>query len=918
MLGMATDRVPPGWRPGRHQLQNRVHAGRLVAWLPKEPLAAFRFLFLIFSLLSVAALLPRLLLQPSVSGWRHIAAFVGLAYLCWWWIHGYRRDRFHLAGDVLEYLALLSVTLAVADPQALVGALYIALNFRSSYGSAARAVGGAGVYAVVFVVGSVPSSARTDPTQIATSVGFLLIGLIVHLLAATLQRQARRQARDSVLSRAASALVAARDRQDVYLATGEALAGLGLEIPGSRLRLLVGSADQMEVVAAAGVGSETVRGSRLDGQELLGSASAAVSRGRPSRFEPPAGSLSALALPPGTQGILAMPLMARGDIKGVLVVAGTGDLPEGAAEALDRLAAETALSLEGVGLTEQFRSLVQNSSDVYSVVSADGTIQYQSPAVERVFGHPAARMVGRDVERLIHPDDAPRLRSSLAEAAAAPGAGLTLEARWRHGDGSWRDAEIVVTNLQEDPAVRGIVLNVRDISERKSLEAELQHRALHDPLTDLANRSLFRESSSRSLARAAREDRSVAVLFLDVDDFKQINDSLGHAAGDRMLQAIAERLRSCIRAYDVAARLGGDEFGVLVEESDVGVATAVADLIMRSMEKPILLVGHQVTVGCSLGIAVSDPERADVDELLRNADAAMYMAKSRGKGRYEIFEPTMHRSALERMEAVAELRKALDQDQFVLHYQPIVSLSDGTLTGVEALLRWEHPERGTIPPLDFIPTAEESGMIVPLGRWVLEEACRQMSLWDRRSSRAAEMSMSVNVSVRQLQEPEFVDDVASALRAANLDPSRLTLEITETVLIRDVEQSMARLQDLHDLGVRIAVDDFGTGYASLGYLARFPIDILKIDRTYISGSESSDATAVSDLTPVMVSIGQTLGLHTLAEGVEHPEQVGRLRDLGFDSAQGFLFARPASADEIEELLDVKGPAAESAPRAAGL
>ncbi|HEV3474283.1 MAG TPA: EAL domain-containing protein, partial [Actinomycetota bacterium] len=765
----------------------------------------------------------------------------------------------------------------------------------------------------VFVTGGVPSHVPID-TQIASSVGFLLTGLIVHLLAATLLRQAKTQARDSVLSRAGSALVAARDRQDVYLAVDEALVGLALEVPEAQFRLLVGGVELMEVVAAAGAGAEDVRGSRFDGHELLGSAAAAVRRGRPTRFEPPAASVKALALPTGTDRALAMPLMARGDIKGVLVVATRGPLPEGAAEALDRLAAETALSLEGVGLTEQFRSLVQNSSDVYSVVSADGTIQYQSPAVERVFGHPAARVVGRNVDRLVHGDDAPRLRSVLVEAAAAPGAVLNVEVRWRHGDGSWRNAEIVVTNLQDDPAVRGMVLNVRDVSERKRLEEELQHRALHDPLTDLANRSLFRESAGRSMARASREGKSVAVLFLDVDEFKHVNDSLGHGAGDRMLQAIAERLRSSIRAYDVAARLGGDEFGVLLEEADERVAKAVADRVMKSMERPILLVGHQMTVGVSLGIAVSEPEHTDVDELLRNADAAMYMAKSRGKGRYEFFEPTMHTSARERLEAVGELRKAMDEQQFVLHYQPIVSLSDGTLTGVEALLRWEHPTRGTVQPMEFIPLAEETGMIVPIGRWVLEEACSQMSQWDRRVSRAPEMTMSVNVSVRQLQEPDFVSDVEAALRAANLEPSRLTLEITETVLIRDVQQSLTRMEELHELGVQLAVDDFGTGYASLGYLARFPIDILKIDRTFISGSGSG-----SDLTPVMVSIGQTLGLHTLAEGVEHPEQVGQLRKLGFDSAQGFLFSKPASAEEIERLLDVRPTtAADLETRAAGM
>jgi diguanylate cyclase (GGDEF)-like protein/PAS domain S-box-containing protein len=599
------------------------------------------------------------------------------------------------------------------------------------------------------------------------------------------------------------------------------------------------------------------------------------------------------------QQALGIPLRPHGELTGVIFVATDESLPAWVEEGLDPLAALTSLALESAALDEQFRSLVQNSSDVITIVSPDGMVRYQSPSVEGVFGHPSESLVGSKISNVLHPEDGIRLLSFLEEAAFEPGATFTLEVRWRHGDGTWRHAETVVNNQMEDPGIQGLVLNTRDVTERRRLERELEHRALHDSLTDLANRALFKESVELALARTGRSGGSIAVLFFDVDDFKDVNDSLGHAAGDRLLEAVAERLRGSVRPYDVAARLGGDEFGVLLEEADAAAASGVANRILESLREPVEVLGRRISVGASLGLALATSSEARAEELLRNADVAMNMAKGLGKGRIEMYRPDMHRAALGRMELAADLRRAVDQGEFVLHYQPFVSLDDGSITGVEALLRWVHPGRGLVPPLEFIPTAEELGLIVPIGRWVLHEAARQARLWQDVHPNDPPLIVSVNASAFQMHDPGFVADVKAVLASTGLDPRHLVVEITESVLMQDTEEVRNRLEMLHAEGVRLAIDDFGTGYSSLSYLGTFPIDVLKIDRSFVAGAGSG---APSDLSAVMVSIGRTLGLETIAEGVEALDEAKHLRALGCQSAQGFLFARPAPAAEMGSLL----------------
>jgi diguanylate cyclase (GGDEF)-like protein/PAS domain S-box-containing protein len=722
------------------------------------------------------------------------------------------------------------------------------------------------------------------------------------VVARTMRQNARTLQRERTLQRAGSALVGAQSREDIYRAVETALHDLGAEAPKARLSMWVGGPDRFRCVATAGDHADDLRGAEASMAETLPPRFREdLVAGRRARVDQINREPFRRQSVEAKQGpFLTFPLMPHGALGGVLVVAGDAPLPGWVEEGLDTLAVQTSLALESAALGEQFRSLVQNSSDVVTIVSPDGTVRYQSPSVEGVFGYPSESLTGSKISNVLHPEDGIRLLSFLEEAAFEPGATFTLEIRWRHGDGSWRHAETVVNNQLEDPGIQGLVLNTRDVTERHRLERELQHRALHDPLTDLANRALFKESVDLALARTGRSGGSVAVLFFDVDDFKDVNDSLGHAAGDRLLEAVAERLRASVRPYDVAARVGGDEFGVLLDEADAGTASRVANRILESLQEPAEVLGRRISVGASLGLAVATSADGGAEELLRNADVAMNMAKGRGKGRIEMYRPDMHTAALDRMELVADLRRAVDEGEFVLHYQPFVSLDDGSITGVEALLRWVHPRRGLVPPMEFIPTAEELGLIIPIGRWVLHEATQQAKLWQELHPEDPPLIISVNASAFQVQDPGFVSDVKAGLVSSGLDPRHLVLEITESVLVQDTDEVRNRLEALHGSGVRLAIDDFGTGYSSLSYLGTFPIDVLKIDRSFVAGAGSGGS---SDLSAVMVSIGRTLGLETIAEGVEAFEEVKHLRALGCGAAQGFLFARPAPAAELDSLLE---------------
>jgi diguanylate cyclase (GGDEF)-like protein/PAS domain S-box-containing protein len=557
-----------------------------------------------------------------------------------------------------------------------------------------------------------------------------------------------------------------------------------------------------------------------------------------------------------------------------------------------------------------YRALAANSSDAVVVVDPSGVIMGDNPAIASMLGYEGTSTEGADILGVVHPEDLKAAQAVFSNTLLVPGEVFSTELRVRHADGSvlWLAARAV--NLHDDPDVRGVVVNLHDVTDRKTAEEELAHRAFHDSLTGLPNRALFRNRVDHALDRSVRAGIDPAVVYVDLDGFKTINDSLGHEAGDEVLQEVARRLESVVRSGDTVARLGGDEFAVLIEHGsapieEVGV---VGDRILGALREPVAVRGRRVVAGASLGIAVGDGG-TNGTALLRNADIAMYRAKSGGKGRWVRYEPAMHTEANERLQLESDLAGAIASDQLELLYQPLFELETDRVVGFEALLRWHHPGLGLVMPDRFIPLAEENGQIVPIGRWVLQEACRTAARWQANHPSEPRTSMSVNVSARQLGSEDLVGHVAEAMAAVDLDPSTLVLEMTETALIQDPVAVTARLLELRALGVRLAIDDFGTGYSSLSYLRQFPVDILKIDRSFID-----TITDLGELPPLvrgMLDLSRTLQLETVAEGIESDVQRQRLREEHCLVGQGYLFARPLVADDAEALL-VRAQVAEAA------
>jgi diguanylate cyclase (GGDEF)-like protein/PAS domain S-box-containing protein len=548
------------------------------------------------------------------------------------------------------------------------------------------------------------------------------------------------------------------------------------------------------------------------------------------------------------------------------------------------VARQIVAARENEVLEERFRLLVQNSSDIVCVSDPGGRLIYCSPALRRVLGIDPASAPGTMIDEWPHPEDRGILRDCWERVLAEPGATATCRIRVGNATGDWRIMEIFASNLLHEPTVRGVLTNTRDVTETLQVQQRLSHEATHDALTGLANRVLFTERVENAVAGGG----PFSIVLVDLDDFKGINDTLGHAAGDALLIAVAERMTDSVRGTDTVARLGGDEFAILFD----GLTGTAVDRVLRRMAEALLVpvpVREQlISVRASFGVADAG---ADVDELLHRADIAMYEAKSRGEGGHVRYRDGMRiRNGLDR---TGPLRAAIAGNELVLHYQPVVSLPDGHLTGVEALVRWQHPERGLLGPGEFIPLAEESGLIVPLGAWVLREAVRQAAVWVDEHGDAAPGTVSVNVSAAQLREDGFADEVAAALRDAGLPAARLCVEITESTAIGGGATSQ-NLAELRDRGVRLSLDDFGTGAATLSLLATCPVDQIKLDRSFVPGPDA--------IPQAVVQLAHALGVEAVAEGIETPEQADRLSGLGYDRAQGFLYARPMPADELVATL----------------
>jgi diguanylate cyclase (GGDEF)-like protein/PAS domain S-box-containing protein len=539
----------------------------------------------------------------------------------------------------------------------------------------------------------------------------------------------------------------------------------------------------------------------------------------------------------------------------------------------------------------------------------NGQCLYISPSIDRVLGFTQESWMadGGLWDRLLHPEDADRVISNELDCVRS-GEALVQEYRISRADGRFvwiRDEMTVVRGdgESEEPLFFGVFL---DVSDRKRMEAELERLALYDSLTGLPNRALFTDRLAHAIGRRGRS-HATAVYFLDVDRFKRINDSLGHRAGDEVLREVAARIQRTLRPEDTVARFGGDEFTVLCESvGGVLEAVGVADRLQRELAEPVYAGGAELRLSASIGIAMAEPDDEMVgSRLVEDADAAMYRAKERGGARTELFDMAMRERAVEELSIEQELQSGLERGELRLFYQPIVNLDNGEMVGAEALIRWQHPERGLLTPDKFLPVAEESGLIVQVGSWAVGEACRRLRDWDRLNGHGSSFGLAVNLSARELTHPDVVTTVLNAVRRSALDPHRLTIEVTESTAMADRETGFRALRELSAAGVRIAIDDFGTGYSSLDHLREMPADILKIDRSFVAGMAANSPD--SALVAAAIAMGRALDMQVVAEGIETAEQVTDLRELACPLGQGYLFARPLPPEELDGLLEADVP-----------
>jgi diguanylate cyclase (GGDEF)-like protein/PAS domain S-box-containing protein len=602
----------------------------------------------------------------------------------------------------------------------------------------------------------------------------------------------------------------------------------------------------------------------------------------------------------------------RDDVQERVVVAHDRRLSVALREILDGIAVQLFLALERVELARvvhearnerRFQALVKYSTDAITLLGTDLRVVYQSPAVKESLGRSPSEIVGMLLSELVHPDDVLSAQAQLAKVLTG-GLGCTsdFEIRVAHKDGHWRILHIVITNLFDEPDVGAVVLNSRDVTDRHALERELNHQAFHDTLTGLANRALFFDRLSHAMDKGDDEENPVAVLFLDLDDFKMVNDSFGHPAGDDVLVEVAKRIRSATRPSDTVARFGGDEFAVLVESGKMpDAAQAVAERIIDALSPTCRILANDIALRASIGIAIAEGSHGSPDELLRDADLAMYVAKRKGKGRFEMYRPKMHEDAVRLLETEVGIREGLDSSQFEVFYQPIVSAHSAQLIAAEALVRWNHPTRGLLAPIEFIGIAEDTGLIVPLGGQVLRDAIRQAQAWRESGVVDDDFYVSVNLSAHQLQESELVSTVSRALEESGLPPEGLVLEVTESALIENLAVTVPRLLALRSLGVRLAIDDFGTGYSSFSYLADLPINFVKIDKSFIDRIASG--TEGSAVVRGIIDLSRAMGFTCIAEGVEQEDQRQILEELGCDFLQGYLFGRPANESNASLLFN---------------
>lgn len=570
-----------------------------------------------------------------------------------------------------------------------------------------------------------------------------------------------------------------------------------------------------------------------------------------------------------------------------------------------------------------FQLITENAADMIAVVDNEDRRLYNSPAYSRVLGYSPEELNKSSSFDQIHPSDRERVRRA-AHKARTTGQTQQLDYRIKHRDGSWRILESTASPIRNaDQEIQGLVIVNRDITERKRAEEALEHSAFYDGLTDLPNRTLFTDRLQHAVNRALRHsDFKFAVLFVDIDEFKVLNDSLGHSAGDELLIQLAKRLKANFRDTDTlarsaeagsqasqngVARLGGDEFTVLLEDVfDPSDAVRVAERIQSKLSAPFEIKQQQIVISSSVGIALSSNAYSGAEELLRDAEIAMYRAKRAGKARCQLFDPAMHSSALQRLKLETELRRGLENGELLVYYQPIISLANGRISGFEALSRWRRPE-GLVPPADFIPIADETGLILPMNRALLKEACLQLKAWQTQFTFAPGLTMSVNLAPKQFSNPELVNEIAAILQQTGIAPSTLNFEIMETIAMGDADRALLVLSELKSLGVQLSIDDFGTGYSSLSRLPRLPVDALKIDRSFISSMITDRENR--EIVRTIITLAHSVGLKVVAEGTETEDQIASLKQLGCEMAQGYFYSQPVNAHAAFGLLVQCDPAA---------
>jgi len=734
----------------------------------------------------------------------------------------------------------------------------------------------------------------------------LVTGLVMVRFAGLARAYERDADGERLLSEAAVALVSATNLASTYRAALDGALSLGRRPGTDGCAAVVLERDGMWTIEASSTESGVLPvGAVVQAQRMEALVEPLMSE---ARILSRTTLLGMLASARGCDTVVA-PISSVDGIRGVLVLELSVRPSEAAIVRVGRLATDVSLALEAKSLAEdllrreserRFRSLVQHSNDVVAVIDDQGRINYISPSCQAVLGFSDERLLHQSFLSMVHLQDRSALQGLVSMLDPSTPSPKKTEVRVVAADGSTRTVDVTVTDLRRERSVAGIVINLRDVTDRKALEEDLRHKVLHDDLTGIANRVLLRERVQHALAGRQRSGGVVAALFIDLDDFKTLNDALGHDAGDELLKVIAFRLSQFVRDGDTAARLGGDEFAVLLEDAvSEEYALAVADRLIAAIALPIVFGGRDIVVDASVGLALAD-EDATADVILRNADVAMYHAKRTGKGRVCVFDEAMYSSAFERMEMKADLAGALEKDELQLYYQPIFSLEDDSLLGFEALMRWVHPQRGFISPAAFIPLAEETALIVPMGAWALRVALDQLKEWSN-DFPGLELTMNVNVSPRQLERDEIVDEVKQCLASSGVEPSRVVLELTESAVVDD-DVSRYRLERLRDTGVGIAADDFGTGFASYAALAQLPFTIVKIDRSLIMGLTDAASSPAHAQVKSIIDMAHATGLVVVAEGIEEAAQRDALASMGCDKAQGFLYGKPSAAGNAREVV----------------